>query len=162
MEKVRPQALLLSSEQDAWDEERDELGLIPLDYEAMQQASERAGKLGDELQYGWDINSEQRRYINDTSSAFHSVAVNAFYDVNFIRLRKMAFKFLAVDSHYHCLITCIDVEDLLQQVYCDLLSGYLKLPRNSQRISKAIYKCFRYTAVGGLEGVENVKVCRAT
>ena len=142
-------------------EERDELGFTPSDYEDMQKLADLEGKLNDTLLNGWDITPEQITLINSPLHPFHNVAVIAFYDVNFKRLWRMAFNYLAPTSHNHCLIAVVSYEDLLQQVFADLLCGSLKLPHNTEEISKAIYRCFRFTAVGGLEGVEDVKECRA-
>lgn len=142
-------------------EERDELGFTPSDYEDMQKLAEREGKLGDVLQDGWDVSPEQITLINSPCHPLHRIAVIAFYDVNFKRLRRMAVSFLS-NEHHSYLTTIADYEDLLQQVFCDLLGGFLKLPHDNEEIRAAIYKCFNYTAVGGLEGLEDVKEKRAT
>lgn len=138
-------------------EERDELGFTPSDYGDMQKLADREGKLNDTLSDGWDVTPEQITLINSPRHPLHGVAVCAFYDVNFKRLLRMAFSFLSPKSHGHCLIAVVSYEDLLQQVFVDLLGGFLKLPHDTERVGTAIYKCFRYTAVGGLEGVEDVK-----
>lgn len=138
------------------EEKRDELGFTLSDYEDMQKLAEREGKLGDILQDGWDVTSEQITILNSPCHPLHRIAVIAFYDVNYNRLRCMAISFLS-NSHHNYLINIVDYEDLLQQVFCDLLCGFLKLPHDTGRIKQAIYRCFKYTAVGGLEGLEDVE-----
>ncbi len=138
-------------------EERDELGFTQSDYSDMQKLADREGKLGDILQDGWDVTPEQITLINSPLHPLHRLAVITFYDVNYIRLHKMAYCFL---QHAEYLIGLIEIDDLLQQAFCDLLGGWLKLPHNTEQIANAIYRCFRYTAVGGLEGVEDVKAKR--
>lgn len=139
------------------EEKPDELGFTLSDYCDMQKLAEQNGKLNDTLLSDWDITPEQITLINSPRHPFHAVAVTAFYDVNYKRLKRMARAFLAPTSHFHNLISVINYEDLLQQVFADLLGGFLKLPHDTERIRIAIYKCFRYTAVGGLEGVYNVE-----
>lgn len=140
------------------EEERpDELGFTPSDYNDMQKLKDREGKLSDTLLSGWDVTPEQITLINSPCHPLHRVAVIAFYDVNFKRLFRMACSFLSPKSCNHSLIAVVSYEDLLQQVFADLLDGCLKLPHNTEKICSAIYKCFRYAAVGGLEGVDDVQ-----
>lgn len=96
-------------------EERDELGFTPSDYEDMQKLAEREGKLGDVLQDGWDVTPEQIALINNPCHPLHRIAVIAFYDVNYERLRRMAVSFLS-NEHHSYLTTIADYEDLLQQL----------------------------------------------
>lgn len=138
-------------------EERDELGFTQSDYSDMQKLAEREGKLNDTLLSGWDVTPEQITLINSPCHPLHRVAVIAFYDVNYKRIYYMARNALTYGKAFSRLTTVISYEDLLQQVFCDLLGGFLKLPHNAEKIGKAIYRCFYYTAVGGLEGVEDVK-----
>lgn len=142
------------------EETPDELGFTPSDYYDMQQLLDKNGKLNDTLLNGWDITQEQIKLINCDSHPLHSAAVIAFYDVNYERLYKMARGALA-SVRFSALISVISYEDLLQQLFCDLLGGWLKLPHDTKLISAAIYHCFRFAAVGGLEGVDNVKEFRA-
>lgn len=139
-------------------EERDELGFTPSDYCDMQKLADYNGKLNDTLLDGWDITPEQIRLINSPRHPFHSVAVTAFYDVNFKRLRRMACAFI---RHSPYLLNVIDESDLTQQFYVDLLSGFVKLQHDTENIRTVIYRCFKYAAVGGLEDVEDVKEFRA-
>lgn len=123
----------------------------------MQKLAERDGKLNDTLLSGWDVTPEQITLINNPRHPLHRVAVIAFYDVNYNRIYNMARRSLRYGKAYSRLIAIISYEDLLQQVFCDLLGGFLKLPHNTEKIRAAIYRCFYYTAVGGLEGVNDVK-----
>lgn len=138
-------------------EERDELGFTPSDYGDMQKLKERDGKLNDTLSDGWDVTPEQITLINSPRHPLHRVAVMAFYDVNYKRIYFMARNALSYGKAFSRLTAVISYEDLLQQVFADLLGGFLKLPHNTEKIRQAIYRCFYYTAVGGLEGVEDVK-----
>ena len=143
-------------------EARDKLGFTPSDYENMQKLVDKHGKQGDDLRDGWDITPEQITLINSPAHPFHKVAVTTFYDTNYRRLVDMGYGFIRFCrvGRLKGLLSVVSLEDLLQQVFCDLLGGWLKLPHNTERISTAIFKCFRYSAVGGLEGVEDVKICR--
>lgn len=138
-------------------EERDELGFTQSDYSDMQKLAERDGKLNDTLLSGWDVTPEQITIINSPRHPLHRVAVIAFYDVNYKRIYYMARNALTYGKAFSRLTTVISYEDLLQQVFADLLGGVLKLPHDTEKIRQAIYRCFYYTAVGGLEGVEDVK-----
>lgn len=137
-------------------EERDELGFTQSDYCDMQKLAEREGKLTDTLLSGWDVTPEQITLINSPCHPLHRVAVIAFYDVNFKLLRRMALRFLSPIVKNQCLTVVISYEDLLQQVFCDMLCGYLKLPHEAAKIRSAIYECYRFAAVGGLGVLENV------
>ena len=143
------------------EEKPDELGFTISDYCDMQKLADRDGKLNDTLLSDWDITPEQITLINSSRHPLHGVAVTAFYDVNFKRLKRMAYSFLTPKSLFYNLVSVINYEDLLQQLFCDLLGGFLKLPHDTEKIKNAIYKCFRYTAVGGLEGLDDVKDKRA-
>lgn len=138
-------------------EERDELGFTPSDYGDMQKLADREGKLNDTLSDGWDVTPEQITLINSPRHPLHGVAVCAFYDVNYKRIYHMARNSLSYGKVLSRLTAVISYEDLLQQVFADLLGGFLKLPHDTEKIRQAIYRCFYYTAVGGLEGVEDVK-----
>lgn len=129
--------------------ERDELGFTQSDYEDKQRLVDKVGKEVDLLD-GWDITVEQIDHINNISSAAHNLAVYAFYDVNFKRLQRSAYAFLRWNEHF---ISVVSVEDLLHQVYIDLLCGFLKLPKDGKQIKRTIAVCFQFAAVGGLEGV---------
>lgn len=138
-------------------EERDELGFTQSDYSDMQKLAERDGKLNDTLSSGWDVTPEQITLINSPRHPLHRVAVIAFYDVNYKRIYYMARNALTYGKTFSRLTAVISYEDLLQQVFADLLGGFLKLPHDTEKIRQAIYRCFYYTAVGGLEGVDDVK-----
>lgn len=138
------------------DEERDELGFTPSDYYDMQKLKDREGKTNDTLLSGFDITPEQIELINNQQHPLHSVAVICFYDVNYPLLRRMSFRYLSPLGKNGYLLSAVSYEDLLQQVFLDLLIGVLKLPQDSSKISSAIYECFRFSAVGGLGVLENV------
>lgn len=138
-------------------EERDELGFTQTDYSDMQKLADRDGKLNDTLLSGWDVTPEQITLINSPRHPLHRVAVITFYDVNYKRIYYMSRNALTYGKAFSRLTAVISYEDLLQQVFADLLGGFLKLPHDTEKIRQAIYRCFYYTAVGGLEGVDDVK-----
>lgn len=140
-----------------FEETPDELGFTPSDYCDMQALKDKDGKLNDTLLSGWDVTPEQITLINNPRHPFHGIAVYAFYDVNYKRLKAMAYNALSYGNVFYRLIAVVNYEDLLQQLFCDLLGGWLKLPHDTEKIRQAIYRCFYYTAVGGLEGVDDVK-----
>ena len=140
------------------EETPDELGFTSSDYCDMQTLKDKDGKLNDKQLSGWDVTPEQITLINNPRHPLHRVAVIAFYDVNYKRLKAMSLGFF--NKANEGIKKIVSNEDLLQQLFCDLLSGCFKLPHKSEHISNGIFKCFRYAAVGGLEGVENVKTLR--
>ena len=123
----------------------------------MANQNEKLKELPGESLCGWNITPEQIRFINIPFHALHAVNVFRFYEDNLTRLQRMANAFMR--NHIY-LFAIVSAEDLVQQLYCDLLGGVLKLPAKPEQIRKAIYKSFRYAAVGGLEGVEDVKEFR--
>lgn len=135
-------------------EECDELGFTPSDYYDMQKLKDREGKMNDALLGGFDISSEQIDLINNKLHPFHSVAVICFYDVNYSLLRRMAYRFLTLTNE--SLKSVVSYEDLLQQLFVDLLSGFLKFSFDFKQIRSAIYNCFKFAAVGGLGVLKNV------
>lgn len=132
------------------DEERDELGFTLSDYYDMQKLKDLEGKSN--VSSGFDISSEQIALINNVLHPFHSVAVMCFYDVNFKLLRRMAYCYLACNL---CFKAVVSYEDLVQQLYVDMLSGALKLPYDTTKIKSVVYACYRFAAVGGLEVLKN-------
>ena len=144
-------------------EAQDTLGFTASNYYDMQKLVDQNGKQGDALRDGWDVTAEQITLINSPAHPLHKVSVIAFYDVNFKRLCRLSFNFIMYRQRFKkgALLTVVNQEDLLQQVFCDLLGGWLKLPHDTKRIKSAICRCFTYAAVGGLEGVEDVKEFRA-
>lgn len=142
------------------EEQPDELGFTMSDYCDMQQLADRQGKLNDTLLSGWDVTHEQITLINSPLHPLHRVAVIAFYDVNYKRIYNMARNALTYGKAFSRLTAVISYEDLLQQVFADLLGGFLKLPHDTEKIQQALRRCFYYTAVGGLEGVDDVEELR--
>lgn len=137
------------------EEKRDGLGFTPSEYFVMQCRLDNQGKQNETLMNGWDITREQISLINDCNHWLHRVAVIAFYDVNYNFLRCMAYRFLSPIGKNYRLISVVSPEDLLQQLFCDMLSGHLKLPKETEKIRSAIYECFRFAAVGGLGVMKN-------
>ncbi len=138
---------------------KDNLGFTQSDYEDMQKLADKNGKHGDTVRDGWDVTPEQITLINNPRHPLHNTAVITFYDVNFKSLCRLSYGFIAFRKRnaFKCgVLTVVNQEDLLQQVFCDLWGGWLKLPHDTKRISRAICKCFTYAAVGGLEGVDDV------
>ena len=133
--------------------ERDELGFIPSDYDDMQKVADKSGIVGDSLIGGFDITAEQIKLINGNNRVLRGIAVNCFYFVNIRLLRKMAYSFLRQNVYF---VQIVEIEDLLHQLYVDLFGGYVKFELDVKQIRTAIYRCFKFTAVGGLEVLENV------
>lgn len=140
--------------------ERDELGFTLSDYFDMQQLKDQDGKTNETLTNGWDVTPEQITLINNPHHPMHRIAVIAFYDVNFKLLNRLACGYVYSDKTPPRFKTIVNQEDLLQQLFCDLLSGDLKLPHNPQMLRKKIIWSFKYALVGGMEGVENVENVR--
>lgn len=96
----------------------------------------------------WKITPEEVARINAGDRA----ALNAFYfqEDNFRRITYSAYYFM---RHNYIYRTVISSEDLIQQVYCDLAVGFLKLRPYDGAISKAIFYSFCFTPVGGLDEI---------
>jgi hypothetical protein len=105
--------------------------------------------------YGWRVTAIEIKRINNFKAKYHFEAVNDFYTNNFSHLKALAISFFRQPEGER-LSGVVDVDDLLQQVYIDLLDCCLKLSENERAITKAIWLCFRFSAVGGLAGVDNV------
>lgn len=96
----------------------------------------------------WRVTPEQVARINICDRA----AIDEFYfDAgNFKRLSCSAWSFLRHNPSFRVVISA---EDLLQQVYCDLITGFIKFRPFDTAISWAVFKSFRFAAVGGLDEV---------
>lgn len=96
----------------------------------------------------WKVTPEEIARIN----AGDRVALDAFYfdEDNFRRLKFSAYRFMRHNSY---LQTVVSFEDLIQQVYCDLASGMVKLRPYDSAITQGIYTSFRFSAVGGLDEI---------
>jgi hypothetical protein len=130
------------------EEPTDKLGFTPSDYERMQsKTDEEKTTFGD-----WDITAEMKEQINDISAPLHYTAVVCFFDANYKHLLFMAYGFLRKQRDSFRVL--VEAEDLVQQVFVDLSCGYLKLPYDNKKIAKAICTCYRFTPVGGLEGLD--------
>lgn len=92
----------------------------------------------------WEVTPEQVARINAGDRA----ALDAFYFDNYIKLVYAGWSFLRQHVYVRAVVSH---EDLMQQVYCDLRTGLLKLRPFDKAITKAVYKSFRYAAVGGLD-----------
>lgn len=77
-------------------------------------------------------------------------AVNAFYERNLFQIKCLAYAFFRKNNWFKRVLS---TEDLINQAYLDLATGMLILRPWNRAISKAFYKCFCYTAVGGLDEV---------
>ena len=96
----------------------------------------------------WNVTPEEIARIN----AGNREALDAFYfDAdNLRRIKYSAYSFMRKNFF---LLSVISWEDLVQQVYCDLVTGMTKLKPYDRAISQAIFNSFRYAAVGGLDEI---------
>ena len=94
----------------------------------------------------WNVTHEQIARIN----AGDREALDKFYFENYIRIVYSARRFM---RHNVYLKAVINHEDLIQQVYCDLRTGLLKLRPFDEAISRAMFHSFRYSAVGGIDEI---------
>lgn len=96
----------------------------------------------------WKVTPEQIARIN----AGERSALDAFYfdTDNLRRIKYSAYSFMRKKRF---LLSVISWEDLVQQVYCDLVTGMTKLKPYDKAISQAIFNSFRYAAVGGLDEI---------
>lgn len=96
----------------------------------------------------WRTTSEEIARIN----AGEREALDAFYfeGENYRRLQAYARSFFRKVPYFRPIIS---EEDLMQQLYCDLLTGLLKLRPYDRAINSAIFHSFRYAAVGGIDEI---------
>lgn len=96
----------------------------------------------------WKVTPEQVARIN----AGDREALDEFYldPANNDRIRYCAYGFL---RHNGYILSVASWEDLVQQVYCDLRTGFIKLRPYDRAIGKAIYRSFQFAPVGGLDEV---------
>ena len=96
----------------------------------------------------WNVTPEEIARIN----AGDREALDAFYfqEDNLQRIKFSAYRFM---RHNQFLKTVVSADDYIQQVYCDLLTGVLKLRPWDKAIAKALYTSFRFTPVGGLDEI---------
>lgn len=96
----------------------------------------------------WNVTPEQIARIN---AGDHAALESFYFDPsNYQRLISLAYRFM---RHNCFLFAVVSWEDLMQQVYCDLLTGMAKLRPFDRAISRVIFHSFQYAAVGGLEEV---------
>ena len=76
--------------------------------------------------------------------------IEYFEKSNFIRIRFCAYRFI---RHNDFVKTVVSYEDLMHQVYCDLGTRLLKFRPYDEAISSAIYRSFKYAAVGGIDEI---------
>lgn len=103
----------------------------------------------------WNTTPEQIARIN----AGERAALDEFYFNNYMRIVYSAHRFMRHNAYVKAVA---NYEDLIQQVYCDLRTGLLKLRPYDLAISLAIYHSFRYAAVGGMDEIyiHGVKQCQ--
>lgn len=96
----------------------------------------------------WHTTPEQIARINAGDRA----ALDKFYfdEDNYMRIIYCAHSFMRKNGYVKAVA---NYEDLIQQVYCDLRTGLLKLRPYDGAISGAIFHSFRYAAVGGFEEI---------
>lgn len=96
----------------------------------------------------WHVTPEQIARINAGDRA----ALDEFFfeAENARRIRCYAKSYM---FHNPWLKAIVHYQDLTQQLYCDLRTGLLKFRPWDLPISKAIYRSFRYAAVGGIDEV---------
>ncbi|MBQ8375039.1 MAG: hypothetical protein IJX98_05660 [Clostridia bacterium] len=94
----------------------------------------------------WKVTPEQVARIN----AGDREALDAFYFDNYKRLYYCALRHL---FHEQGIRVIVERDDLLNQVYVDLLTGLLKLRPYDRAINRAIFRSFRFAAVGGIDEI---------
>ena len=94
----------------------------------------------------WNVTHEQIAKINGGDRA----ALDAFFldEGNYKHITSCAWQYM---RNHGYLKSVISYEDLINQVYVDLLAGFLKLRPWNKAITRAVYTSFRFTAVGGLD-----------
>ena len=110
-------------------------------YEAIEETPE-----GEVLT--WNITPRQVALIN----AGNQKAIEEFYfdTDNFRRIKFSAFRYMRNNAVFKAIAS---FEDLTQQLYCDLLTGYIKLRPFDKAISMALFQSFRFAPVGGLDEI---------
>lgn len=96
----------------------------------------------------WNVTPEEIARIN----AGDREALDAFYfdEDNLRRIRFNAYRFMRHNPWFKAVVSA---EDFIQQVYCDLLTGMVKLRPWDSAIAKAVFTSFRFTPVGGLDEI---------
>lgn len=96
----------------------------------------------------WRVTAEQVARIN----AGEREALDAFYfePDNFRHLKACARSFFRRVPYFRPIIS---EEDLMQQLYCDLATGLLKLRPYDRAINCAAFHSFKYAAVGGIDEI---------
>ena len=94
----------------------------------------------------WHTTAEEIAKINAGDRA----ALDRFYfePDNYRHLKCCAWSFFRKQPYFRPIVSD---EDLMQQLYCDLAIGLLKLRPYDRAIRSAIYHSFRYAAVGGID-----------
>lgn len=94
----------------------------------------------------WHTTAEEIAKINAGDRA----ALDRFYfePDNYRHLKCCAWSFFRKQPYFRPIVSD---EDLMQQLYCDLAIGLLKLRPYDRAIRSALYHSFRYAAVGGIE-----------
>ena len=132
-----------------------EIDLAQLIEEAIKRKKEKEAKTfsaveatpeGEKLT--WNVTPQQVAKINAGDRA----ALDEFYfdTSNHNRIRYNAYNYMRKNGY---LLAVASWEDLMQQVYCDLLTGLVKLRPYDRAINKAVFASFRFAAVGGLDEV---------
>ena len=114
--------------------------------EAARCSSIEETPLGESLT--WHTTAEEIARINAGDRA----ALDRFYfePDNHRHLKCCARSFFRRVPYFRPIIS---EEDLMQQLYCDLRTGVLKLRPYDRAIRSAIYHSFRYAAVGGIDEI---------
>ena len=110
-------------------------------YEAIEETPE-----GEVLT--WNITPRQVALIN---AGNHKAIEEFFFDTD--NFRRIKFSAMSYIRHNPFILAVASWEDLTQQVYCDLLTGYIKLRPFDKAISNAIFASFRFAPVGGLDEI---------
>lgn len=92
----------------------------------------------------WNTTAEEIAQIN----AGEREALDKFYFNNLRRIMSSAMIYIRNNWYVKAVA---NYEDLMQQVYCDLRLGLIRLRPFDRAISKAIFHSFRYAPVGGLD-----------
>ena len=96
----------------------------------------------------WNITPRQVALIN---AGNHKAIEEFFFDNdNFRRIKFSAMSYIR-RNRYICAVA--NWEDLIQQAYCDLLTGFIKFRPFDKAISNAIFTSFRFAPVGGLDEI---------
>lgn len=106
----------------------------------------------------WKTTPEQVARIN----AGDRVALDEFYFDNYNRIKFSALRYMRNNTYVWAVASW---EDLAQQVYCDLRTGFIKLRPYDKAICSAVFHAFQFAPVGGLDEVfipyeKEEKACR--